>query len=520
MHSITDTDIDTDHHAAVYVNGSPVGEVWWDGATEMEATFEFSQGLLAEGENTVTVKGLLDTGASYSIFYVDSFDLTYQRLYEAVDDSLVLQGGWNAIVTVTGFKSPDIMVFNITDPLEPVLVEAVTVAEDAYGQHSVSLYPESSGATYLALSVNAVVMDYTSWADEASDLGKSNNRADYLIITPEELEEGAAHLSEYRQGQSLDTMVVKLEDIMDEFNYGNFSPDAIRDFLAYAYGNWSKAPRYVVLLGEGTYDYKDNYGYGGNLIPTAMVDTPYGLFASDNYFADIDEDGVPEMVIGRLPVLTEDELEAYVSKVKAYESYKEWENRVLLVADDSDDGGDFSAYSNRIASLIPDEYTVQKVYLGEHSTSEARDLIMEAINDGVVSMNYIGHGSPDSMAYEGLLKGSDMDSLENGSKLPVVSAMTCFVGNFSYPGYDSLSESLILKRDGGAIAVWAPTGLSLNAQAMIMDEKFFRSVYEDGTEIFGDAVLESFKKFGSRQPDSAFIIQIYNILGDPALRLK
>ena len=49
---------------------------------------------------------------------------------------------------------------------------------------------------------------------------------------------------------------------MNEFNYGIYNPKAIRDFLSYAYNNWKKSPRYVVLAGNGTYDYKNNLGTG------------------------------------------------------------------------------------------------------------------------------------------------------------------------------------------------------------------------------------------------------------------
>ena len=80
----------------------------------------------------------------------------------------------------------------------------------------------------------------------------------------------------------------------------------------------SKAPKYVVLAGEGTFDYKDNQGHGGNLIPPIMIGTPEGLFPSDNHFADIDGDHIPEMAIGRLPVVTSEELMDVIKKIMAY----------------------------------------------------------------------------------------------------------------------------------------------------------------------------------------------------------
>ena len=86
-----------------------------------------------------------------------------------------------------------------------------------------------------------------------------------------------------------------LQEIYDEFNYGIADPRAIRAFLGYAYRRWPVRPRYVVLAGQGSFDYKDYTGHGDCLVPPLMVNTPYGLFASDVGLADVSADGVPEM---------------------------------------------------------------------------------------------------------------------------------------------------------------------------------------------------------------------------------
>ena len=66
-----------------------------------------------------------------------------------------------------------------------------------------------------------------------------------------------------RQGQGLRTAVVDIEDIFDEFGYGLVTPQAVKDFLTHAYGSWqSPAPQYVLLVGDTSYDYKDNWGAG------------------------------------------------------------------------------------------------------------------------------------------------------------------------------------------------------------------------------------------------------------------
>ena len=160
-------------------------------------------------------------------------------------------------------------------------------------------------------------------------------------------------------------MVVNLEDIMDEFNYGISSPIAIHDFLAYAYYNWEKAPRYVVLAGEGTYDYKDNMGLGDNLVPTMVVSTPSGLFPSDNYFADADGDRLPDMAIGRLPVLTAEELQDLVRKIITFENTAG--SHIMMLADNPDRDGNYPSDSDDIARLVPTTVSVEKMYMPAHS---------------------------------------------------------------------------------------------------------------------------------------------------------
>jgi hypothetical protein len=513
----TDTESVPDHRVEVFLNGTWVGEGYWDGASAYELVCEFDHGLLYEGDNTIEVRGLLGPGVEYSIFYVDSFDLTYQRYYQAGEH---VRGDGNDVITLDGFTSGDISVFDLGNPKRPKLVKATTM-DEVDGNHRVSFTPATPDRSYLALSLDAASTPVSVTADTPSNLKRrKRNRADYLVIAPSELKEGAGRLADFRQGK-LDTMVVELEDIYDEFSYGLSNPEAILNFLSYAYHNWEKAPRYVVLVGEGTYDYKDNQGYADNLLPVLMVATSHGLFASDNQFVDVEgDDGVPEMAIGRLPVVTSEELDDLIDKIMAYESTGgNWRDHVLMLADDPDDGGNFPADSDVVAALLSPGYAAQKIYLSEYFISEARSLVLSGINDGALLLNYIGHAGLNRLSQEGMLMDSDVEFLENGNRLPVVTAMTCVAGQFAIPGYDALSELLVLHKYGGAIATWAPTGLSRNDLAVILDKGFFRAAFEDGESILGEVVLKALVDYaGTGKP--GYMLDIFNLLGDPALEIR
>lgn len=521
LQSSTDTPAALDHHVLVKLNGTVIGEDRWDGTEPHTLTMSFRQSLLEEGDNTVTVEGILDPGIPYDLILVNSFDLNYSRLYRAENDALLLRGDGNQVASVSGFTDPDISVFDVTDPIGPKKVLAASIT-GAAGNYTVSFVPSSPQATYLAVASDAVKQADDAQADDPSTLRTKDNRADYLIITAKEFLDAVKPLSDYRKAQGLDTMVVDEENIFDEFNYGVYNPKAIKDFISYAYNNWNEPPEYVLLVGEGTYDYRNIYGYGDNFVPAMMTATPYGLFPSDGTYADANGDDIPDMAVGRLPVVDTEELSDVIGKIIQYEGSAggQWQRNIVMAAGKADQGaGDFPADSDSVAALLPSGYSVEKVYLSELPLTDARRLLRDDLNSGALFMNYIGHGSVDRLANEGLFLTGDVDSLTNGAQLPVVTAMTCFMNNFSYPGTDSLGEALLLGNNRGAAAVWGPTGLSLEPESIILDKAFFQTVFTDGERVLGKAVLSALRTYGKNGNDP-FMLRIYNLLGDPALRLR
>jgi hypothetical protein len=224
------------------------------------------------------------------------------------------------------------------------------------------------------------------------------------------------------------------------------------------------------------------------------------------------------MAIGRLPVLTPQEMQNVIAKIKAFEAASS--RRVILVADNPDDGGDFPSDSENLAGLFPSSYSVEKVYLSEYTSTElARVTLLDYLNAGSVFFNYIGHASFDMFAAEGLFTSDDIASLANGTGLPMVTAMTCTAGEFAIPGYPSISQLMVLQNGGGAVAFWSATGLSDNEKAKILNWEFYNAVFSSDRKVLGDAVLQAFGKYkaGGSLP---FMMDIYTILGDPALKLR
>jgi hypothetical protein len=142
------------------------------------------------------------------------------------------------------------------------------------------------------------------------------------MIGPRDFLDAARALAEHRRGQGLRVQEAPLDEVFSEFGYGEENPQAIRDFLSYAYHRWEKAPRYVVLLGDATYDFKDYLGTGVvNRVPPLMVMTTYLQTASDPVYAAVNgDDLLPDLAIGRLPAATVEELRTMVAKIIDWEA--------------------------------------------------------------------------------------------------------------------------------------------------------------------------------------------------------
>lgn len=507
---------DHDHHATISLNGNVLGVAVWKGAVPHTVTLPIDHGLAEE--NQVTVTAILDAGIPFSIFAVDSMDLTYDRYYRAESDHLLLRGDGNRSIKVSGFSSPDIWVFDITNPRYPKIVSNSKVG-GADGSWWVTFRPQNPNTPYFAVSTGGLSSPEFLTTSSNDDL-KRNLSAEYLVVTAPELQAAAADLAAYREARGLSTQVVTTDSIYDSFSWGIPSPHAIRDFIKHLVGKPKTNLRYVVFAGEGSYDYRNFQGFDDSLVPPLMADTPYGLVPSDVKMVDVaGDDGIPEVAFGRIPAVDSDELLTYLAKLSAYESNDgPWRDRVLFVADNQDQAGDFPADSDDVAELVPSWYRVDKIYMADSSDAgRARTDLLAALREGVFWFNYFGHSAYDYLAHERLLKSSDVPGLGNAERLPIMTAMTCFIGQFGFPGLDCLGESLVKQGDGGATAVFAPTGLALNAASKVLDTGLWEHVAHNGGTL-GDAVRAAYQKLAESGGDR-YAAESYTLLGDPAIEV-
>ena len=516
LQGATDTAAENDHHAVVSINGKQVGEAIWDGTQAHEFEVEFDASLLQEGANAIEVGGALDMGAPYSTFYVEAFDLSYQRYYKAVDNALICRGDSNSTITVSGLTEPQAVVLDVSNPVRPK--QLAGVVPDLGGR--VTFVPAGGTIAYLVSGLNAALRPVSVIGDKAAELRGPSHSAEYIVIAPEEFKATAQQLADFRRSKGLKSKVITLEDIYDAFNYGVPSPYAVRDFLNHAHARWSgRKVRYAVLAGKGTYDYNDYKGYGDNLVPAILGRTPEGLCAADRIFGDVKgRDGLPEIAMGRLPAVTAAELQAMIDKIKTYEGGQgEWTGKGVFIADNADSGGDFAAGSDELAGLATG-LRAEKIYLAG-SAAETRAKVIAAWNAGAALVNYCGHGAMSQLATENILNVADARALANGGGLPLAVMLSCAVGRFELPGFTSLGEALVLNAGGGMAGGLLPSGAALNSDSLRLAGEFYKAAYRGKGESAGTALLAAMKKY-LQAGGKASLLNVYNWLGDPAAAFK
>jgi len=538
-----------DHHAAITLNGTPVGDVTWDGIAWYVSQISVPAGILVAGTNTLAVTSVADTGYAYDVFYIDWVQLAFSNTFTAEDDALRFtidtSGVWK--YQVNGFSTDQVAAYDVTDPAAVSRIEGINVQGDGpysvlfqdtveVGGGPMSLLQETAtAANYWAIADTAyqtIQAETDIEADIASSLQATTQGADHVIITHPDFLAQAAQLRDYRISQGLRAIVADIRDVYDEFGYGIEGAAPIHDFLAHTYASWqAPAPSYVVLLGDGHYDPK-NYVYTRtSYIPPylAAADPWIRETAADNRYVTVAGDDIlPDMMLGRMSVNSAAEASAFVNKIIAYEASPagDWQQRVLAVADNADSGGNFDLMSDDLLSAhLPDPYQAQKVYYGvTHTTTDgARTAIQDGINAGALIVNYIGHAYATAWAEEDLLKTSDVPLLQNAGKFPVMLGMDCREGYYHSPnpladGQEALAEVITRAEGKGAVASWSPAGLGVATGHDHLDRGFFDAVFTDNLGTVGAGTTAG-KLDLFATGSNLDLLDTFLLFGDPATQL-
>ena len=346
----------------------------------------------------------------------------------------------------------------------------------------------------------------------------------------------AAHRAEIN---NIKIELVPIAEVWNEFSGGSVDPSAIRDFMKMIYDRTSEF-RWLLLFGDGSFDYRDVYNAGGNFIPTYETEQsldPILAYPTDDYFALLDDDegeviqnGLLDLGIGRIPCKTFEEAKAVVDKIVHYETsektLRDWRNRSIYLSDDEDGNLHFNS-SEKLTDLSKvkyEEVNQVKVHLDafeQEATSGGQrfPLAQEALNRnvfrGALVLNYFGHGGSQGWAQERVITQGDINSWTNLDNLPLFVTATCSFTGFDEPGLITGGELTLLNPNGGAIALMSTTRAVFAQDNERMVLNLFDSLIVKRFTI-GDMLSVAKNKLGVNRLEN---LRKFSVFGDPSMHL-
>ncbi len=505
---------DMSHAVRVELNGSGLGTMTIDGRSTATQLFSLPPGLLVPGDNDIRFLAL---NGEDDISLIEYLRLSYWRTPDADSDFLPLTAAGNQELTIGGFTNPAIRVVDITDPLAMTEVTGTIAPKD--GWYAITALIKGSGMHNLIAFTAAAVQSPASVApNKRSGWSNATGGANVVIISHPDFVSSLQPLKAQQQAEGYSVAVVDVEDLYDEFNRGQKSPYALKDFLAKASTDWTIKPSFLLLVGDASFDPRNYLGLGDfDYLPTKLIDTQFLETASDDWFADFNDDGIPEIAVGRISARTPAEADSQIAKIVAFRqvvlagSAGSWADQIVLVAD-RNDGFDFEAASNQLSDEVPDLFSVSKIYRGQMTDTTARSQVLQSLNSGALLINYLGHGSVE-LWRGNMLTSEDAAGLTNGTKLPLVVSMNCLNGYFSDIYTESLAEALMKAPNGGAIGVWAASGLSDPQLQLVMNQEFATNLLNSGQTV-GESIVKAKSAVNDKNLRKTWIF-----FGDPTIKM-
>ncbi|MCF6296952.1 MAG: type IX secretion system sortase PorU [Flavobacteriaceae bacterium] len=369
---------------------------------------------------------------------------------------------------------------------------------------------------------------------------------DYIIITQDFLSQEAERLADYhRVNSNLNTLVIELDQIYNEFGSGSPDLTAIRDFIRFLYLNASssdKRIKYVCLFGDSSFNFKDKGLNNGNIVPAFQSFESFNRVSSyvtDDYYGIMDDNegelksfDLQDVAMGRFPITTSLEAKEAVDKALNYyhtSSYGDWRNSITLVADDPDRPNEFVL--QQAVDFIAEDikvnkpgFNIKKIYSDAHQQETSaggeryptvRDAITNAIEIGTLIIDYFGHGGINGWADERILEVPQIQKWNNFNTLPLLITVTCEFTRFDDPSRPSAGEFVLLNPRGGATSMISTTRDIFISVGQAFNKNLMKKLlgFQDEGYTIAEALMHTKNDFSSVQ---RFFIYTF---GDPAMKL-
>jgi hypothetical protein len=354
------------------------------------------------------------------------------------------------------------------------------------------------------------------------DLRSPVSGADYLVIGTPELTSAMQPLIEHRESQGYQVAVIPVNAIYDQFGDGLPVPEAINNFINYAANSWQPAPRYLVLVGDASYDPQNYLGIPqANQLPPYLITTEFGgETSSDTGFAQLNADPWPDIATGIIPARTSDQVADYVEKVLRYEETLPpvtTPMRLLAIADGQD--ASFQSDAREFMDQFPGDRFHTELFAPPAGTAEAQQQIIDLFNKEFSMIAYFGHGSIDMWGKDKLFTSQAVSQLSAQKIYPLVLNFTCLTGLYTHPKVDSLTETFLWQPDGGAVAVLAPSSLTLPYDQGFLSRALAQQIINNPTSTIGELHLNARRQTPVENSGGLDVMRTFMLFGDPAIRL-
>jgi hypothetical protein len=499
-------------------------------------------------------------------FYIDWFEILFKR-------SLALTGDAMPFRNIASVGTGNVSAFQLTNATSNTLVWDVT-SIGAIQQMSSSFSGSQLNFTvntdqmkeFIAFNSNASFANPTYIDKVPNQNLHATGQPNLVIVTYDDFKQASDDLAAYHiANDNVTASVILLSQIYNEFGSGKSDISAIRDFMEMLYqraGNdTTKLPRFLLLMGDGSFDPKNDGDNGrtpgaNNFIPTyqsSESNNQLSTYTSDDFYGLLDqnEGGAIEngnqlldLSVGRLPVESESEAEAMVTKIKAYKSSStgcmtcakaatnnSWRNIITMIADYQFDGGNtFEDASDGLCETTRaqyPQYNYNKIYTDAYkleATSagdrfpDVNTAILNSINTGTLLVNWVGHGGPTNWSNARTFNMADIVQLAN-QFYPIFITATCDFSRFDQPSRTA-GEWIVVNGTGGGIGSITTTRLVFEYDNATINSSVFQYLfapYKGRYPTIGEVTMLS-KNAVISQTDPVNTRK-FMMLGDPVVTL-
>lgn len=526
------------HLVGIGLNNSPVlDSIGFDYRQTVNLYSNQASSMLLNGANTIKVYGL-PTPASFYQVLVDWLDIDYYRYNTMTNDSLKIVVPDSVsrsfrIVRITNAPDQNVMIYKTNN-------QHKKIGLFTYAQGTITFADTVAGGdvyyiVHASKIKNPVLKEFKKFQNVRQNL----SGADYIVISNKQFRSEVVDYAAFvRDNYKVRVNVAYVEDLIDEFNYGQPDPNAIRDYLKFVFLNWpSPKPAYVFFIGDASYDYKLQWSPAPIRKKLNHVFS-FGHPVSDPWFTVFDELSpiFPQMYVGRLPVNDPSEIIHYKEKhnTTLLRPYDLWNKSALFFSGgDVNNAGELQQIYNTNQYVLSNTHSANPFGgLGKHFYKTlnpptnfgpySADEVNDAINDGGVYISYIGHSGTQTwdngVTTVSFLKNKFSD------RHPLISDFGCSTGKFAEPDVDAFGESFVRDiNDGQAIAYLGNSSFGYLSTSLRFPKLFYGTMLNDSITTLGKAhylaKIKNIQESGINDVNKVFTF--CNLLfGDPIVNLK